>query len=298
MSPSSKEAIAVSSGKSHTSKTAIHPLFNDPNANLTIISREGTNFHVNSSLLLAASKWFQGTLSVQASNLDKRRAGPAGSLELDEGTDTLAAFLSVVYWRPLPALSSIELIEDLLRAGEHYEVPVVVSLVRLAIVSPPILDMHPIRAYGIANAREWHDEAKLAAEKTVALDLLSEDHSSDLDSIESRCVNRLMRLHRRRRDIFRQILEDGTLFPGNAGTTDCAHCAKRTTHFQWIRVKSIWWSMIESAPASIASKAFVYSKEACEVLEAECGNCRGKLYNTATTLRILSDVVDRLPTVA
>ncbi len=298
LEPIDATPISPMSPSTATGHVNIHPLFNDANADLSLISSEGVTFRANSSSLTLASEWFRTMLSLPQNCSESKQNVIAEPIIMTETTDVLAALLSIVTWKPLPVLDSVEVVEGLLRAGEKYEMATISSIVRLAITAPYVLDKHPVRVYGIASSRGWTKEAKLASSKTICLDLLSKECLSDLATVESRDVSRLMLLHRRRRDEFREALEDPGVFSGNRGPSQCSHCRQNIIHTQWLWAKCTWWTMMEKSPKSIASKEFLLGKEAYEVTEAMCPNpgCRHRMYDREFTVKLLSDVVDRLPT--
>lgn len=175
--------------------------------------------------------------------------------------------------------------------------PSVISIIRLAIMSPPLLDAHPIRVYGIACSWGWTAEAKLASTKTIGCDLLSPNTVKDLRTVESPYLTALMLLHRRRRDTFRAGLDSPVLFYANAPGGRCTNCQKEVVHVQWTRIKHLWSNAIEQSPAAIASRAILQHPDVHKLLEATCPNCSKKLYDPEGTVAKLNELLDRLPTI-
>jgi hypothetical protein len=300
---SSSNYPTMSSHKEETYESAtsappaidVHPSFNNPDADMVLISSEGTHFHVDSYILSLASGWFRALLSLPQDPA-KCKSGPYkathGTLSLSESTQTVTAFLSVIAYQPVPALDTPELVDELLRAGEKYEMPTVVSVVRLAIMSP-LLEVHPIRVYGIASVRGWIEEAKLASTKTISLDLLSPGCVKELAMLNPRQLTTLMLFHRQRQDKFWAGLLNVGVFENAIDL--CRVCGGDIFHVRWISIKYQWREMMEREPANIASKAFIYQKATQAVLEEECDVCKLQLYDKENIMQSLSMLVDTLP---
>ncbi|KAI0704879.1 hypothetical protein BC835DRAFT_705455 [Cytidiella melzeri] len=283
-----------------TTPSNVHPSFNDADTDITLTSLEGTIFHVQSSTLSLASGWFRTLFALPQNPSQHPPAGTAETISVTESTSVLAALLSIITWQPVPTLDKIDFIENLLVAGEKYEMPTVVSIMRLAVMTSQLLDVHPIRIYGIAASRGWIAEAKLASTKTIGLDLLSSECIQDLRTVDSLHMTNLMLLHRRRRDMFCAALASNSnvfvINPVFMKAKDCslphsvAHCVRQSQMH-----KSMWWGNVERLPTAL-SKPIVHGAEMGEILEMTCQGCHQKMYNKEATLKKLSEVVDSLPT--
>lgn len=278
----------------------VHDSFNDANADITLSSCEGIAFRVQSTILSFASGWFRTmfTLPTRHSPLEESKPSTKpDTIPMAEAARTLAAVLAIINWQPMPEFTSLDYIEDVLRAGEKYEIPCVVSVIRLAVMSPILLEKCPIRIYAISSARGWVLEAKQASARTIGLDLLSSAYLKDLSMVNSECLTRLMLLHRRRRDAFRAALDYhgvGSCFV-NEEAGKCRICGESVPHAQWTRAKHKWCDTIEKSPAEIASKAFLRREETVKLLDTLCEHCGSKLYLSQVTLDNLSLIVDELP---
>ena len=292
----------------------VHQSFNDPSADTTLTSSEGTLFRVQSSYLCLASGWFRTLLSLpQGLSEDETPSNHPETIAMPESEDILAAIFSIISWKAIPPLDGLEFVENLLLAGEKYEMPSVVSITRLAIMAAQILDSHPIRVYGIASSRGWVAEAKLASTKTIGLDLLSPECMQDLGTVDSLHMAKLLLLHRRRRELFRAALDTTKLFVTNAQVVNSSSasstsstttgrpgsiCFKEHTRTQILRQfeerKWAWWGKVEQS-RDVPSKALLHRPEMYSVLEMTCPDCQAKLLDRDATLDRLSKVVDNLP---
>ena len=282
---------------SFTTSSKTHPSFDDASADIALCSREGTVFRIHSLTLSLASGWFRSMLSLPQCKPTQKAYHSPETIHLTESSRVIAGLLSLSNGQPIPHLDSFEFVEELLHAGEKYDMPSVISIVRLAIISPPFLEAHPIRTYGIACSWGWVAEARLASTKTIGWDLLSPSSVKDLSTVDPPYLTALMLLHRRRRDMFRAGLDSPVLFYANAPGGRCNNCQKEVTHAQWMHVKHVWSNAIEQSPASVASKAILQHPDVHRLLEAICQNCTKKLYDPEGTLAKLNELLDRLPTV-
>ncbi|KAI0094683.1 hypothetical protein BDY19DRAFT_36348 [Irpex rosettiformis] len=278
-----------------SSKT--HPSFNDANADISLCSSEGTIFRTHSLSLSLASGWFRSMFSLPQCMSSHKLAVSSEIIHLAESSGVIAGLLSSSSGQPIPHLDSFEYVEELLYAAEKYDMPSVISIIRLAIMSPLLLDAHPIRVYGIASAWGWTAEAKLASTKTIGWDLLSSSAIKDLNTVDSRHLTALLLLHRRRRDMFRAGLDSPVLFYANAPCGRCPNCQKELVHVQWTHMKHVWSNAIEQSPAAVVSKSILQHQDVHQLLGTTCQDCAKKLYDPEGTVAKLNELMDRLPTV-
>lgn len=277
----------------------VYAMFNTANADIALVSHEGTIFRVQSEILSSASGWFRTLFSLPQrlpSSTDLEDSPKPDSITMTESTRILETVLNIICWRPIPELDELDFIEDLLRTGEKYEMQGVITISRLAIMGPSLLETHAIRIYGIVSSRGWVSETKQASAKTIGLDLLSPECLKDLLLVNSEHLARLMLLHRRRRDAFRDWLNSTELFDVATDPNSlCSGCNAKTSHTEWLQAKAIWLQTIEQSPSDIVSGAFLQQEETFAALEASCGSCSKKLYGRQWTLQNLREVVDKLP---
>ena len=140
---------------------------------------------------------------------------------MDESAAVIAGLLSIAEGlEPPKALDDIDYLERILWAADKYEMPAAISTIHLALFSS-LLDASPIRLYGIACRMSWEAEAKQASTRTLTLDLFSPAVMSELASLVPAHREKLLALHRRRRDAFLKGLDDKVAFYANDGTSVC-----------------------------------------------------------------------------
>jgi hypothetical protein len=198
--------------------------------------------------------------------------------------------------RELPMLDDFGFVEDLLRAAEKYEMPGAISVLRLALMAPKFLETHPVRIYGIACQWGWLEEARIAATKTLGIDLLGHSAIKDLGVVESPHLTPLLLLHRHRRDILREGLDSHTSFYANNLPGRCLDCQREIAHVAWMHLKHVWSNAIEQHPEDILSGAVLQGPWLHELLGAVCQHCQRKLYDAEGTISKLRQLLERLPT--
>lgn len=122
----------------------------------------------------------------------------------------------------------LDLIERVLYLAENWDAPGPISYIRLGLRSPELLERHALRLYAIACHFDWEYERNLTARHTLKLDLLGTSESAiqeTLERLSSKDVLCLLNLRRRRRDRFRELLDDpGRFAAGNSDEYICARC--------------------------------------------------------------------------
>lgn len=273
-----------------------HPAFADGDADILLCSCDNVLFRVHSLVLRLASGWFRTLFTLPQSPSCKLQQPRAELIHMVEPADVIAALLSMASGKELPRLDSLERVEELLHAAEKFDMAGALSILRLAICSSPILDAHPIRVYGIACQWGWHEQAKVAAAKTIGVDLFSCDAVKDLGTVDSPYLTRLLVLHRRRREELKAGLDSPNEFYANSTPGRCANCQRDVTHVAWLKLKYAWVAAIEKCPGEVASGAVLQRPEIHELLGAACQHCQRKLYNADGTITKLRAILDRLPT--
>ncbi|KAH9857841.1 hypothetical protein C2E23DRAFT_801765 [Lenzites betulinus] len=192
------------------SAPTIHPDFSSPNDDVVLRSSDGKLFRTSSDALCRSSAFFKTMLSLPQAP-DKDHTVP---ISMVETADALLYILSIANARELPPLDGVSVIEDLLAAGEKYEMPMAISVARLAF-SSRVVKIHPVRLYGIGCCRMWEKEAQEAASRTLGMNLLDPEVQTELSLIAPVHRAMLLDLHRRRRDILFAVLNNEDVFYAN-----------------------------------------------------------------------------------
>ncbi|GJE86051.1 BTB/POZ domain-containing protein [Phanerochaete sordida] len=284
-----------------TSVGAPHPLFDSPDADIILCSSDAITFRVHSNVLASTSGFFRTLLSLpQCPPSYKRSSSPTLALSpevvhITESGRVLEGLLSMCTGRELPQLEDFGFVEELLHAAEKYEMPGALSVLRLALTSTTLLDAHPVRVYAIACQWGWKETARVAASRTLGLDLLGHALVKDLTYIESPHLISLLLLHRRRRDVLRQGLDSLVEFYANNQPSRCCNCQKEVVHGEWLSLKLTWLNAIEQRPADIATGAVLQDSQLHKLFSASCPHCQRLLYNPSGTILRLKQLLERLP---
>ena len=151
-----------------------HPSFAADDADIILCSQDGVHFRTHTLVLKLGSAWFRTlfTLPQGASSPCSSSVSPEPqTIQMPESAAVLADLLSAISGQPLPLArwASPDALVPLLHAAEKYDMPGALSVLRLALAAPALLDAHPLRVYGLAWAHGWRPEARLASARTLAL---------------------------------------------------------------------------------------------------------------------------------
>jgi len=165
------------------------------------------------------------------------------------------------------------------------------------IKSPRFLD-EPLRLFVVATRFDWEEEAKLASELTLTLAVQDEEYETVLERISSRHLLGLLKLHQRRKDEFRRLINDHDRF--NVGNTDPQYCncgGIQDNRF-WRSLKSTMAAEMDRRPKgdTLLGSQFDEWPEAKACWAAKCDGCSSTLYNQAGTMRHIKACLDLLPT--
>ncbi|KZP01748.1 hypothetical protein CALVIDRAFT_594438 [Calocera viscosa TUFC12733] len=148
-------------------------------ADIIIKSSDGQRLLAHKSYLASASSVFEDMVS-----LDEHMAhGIEDALpivELSESGNVLKTLLSFIYPGPRTRPASWEVFACSFNAASKYNIQCVIDSLRGYLTWSDFLSSHPVAIYSISQARQFHDETRIAMNNlyTVDLDvLLSEDMS-------------------------------------------------------------------------------------------------------------------------
>lgn len=271
-----------------------HHTFDDESADTILCSQDGVNFPVHSLTLKLASQWFRALFTLPQGHTPAATV-KAEPIRVSESSAVLADILGMISGQEVPQLHDIVHVASLLQAAEKYEMHGVMSVLRLALVSPPLLEKYPVRVYGLACHYGWMEEAKMALSKTIGLDLLSENVRPELHALDPAFLTKLMLLHRRRRDALRKQL-DSSVFYANNIPGRCTGCQTLVAHESWLRLKAAWMAAADHAPQDLVSREILQSEELFALLNTTCPSCHTPLYHGQSTMMNLRNILKELPT--
>ena len=298
--PNIMEPGAVSFPPTTTHST--HPSFSGIFSGVTIrlLSVDNVLFPISPETLARTSGWFQTMLSLpQGCRTDDDECE---LVPMAESSEVLAGLLSMICGIGLPPLHDLAFAEQLLLAAEKYEMPMPIATIR-TLLSP--VEFSPIQLYGIACRMNWETEAKKAATRTLALDIMAAENAGELARLEQPHLMKLISLHDLRRKAIGEALENENIFTANARSMRCRNilsiqwCDAPIDRTNWWAFKLAWsrepWRFLALGDYGSGGIAATPIPELEALLADQCGRCKKSLYSRAATLDNLKAVVQRIP---
>jgi hypothetical protein len=186
---------------------AYHILFSLSDADFVLRSLEGTLYRIHSYTLRTTSGFFETMFT-----LPQPKNNPTDVLDVYEEDFALECLLKMISGLTLPKWRSISDLTRVLTLAEKWDTPGPLSVMRSALTAQQFLQNHPLHCYSIATYFGWNEEAKIASTHTLTLDLHDSAHSPLMDEMSSKDLLLLLNLHRKRRDMFRELLNSPERF--------------------------------------------------------------------------------------
>jgi hypothetical protein len=279
-----------------------HPQFCSPEADVILGAKDGTLFRVHSHTLKTTSVWFRTMFSLpQNPNPVKSELDMADrevmQFNVDEDAHVLESLLRMICGLPIPAIDSYDTIEALLFAAEKYDMPGPMSIIRMLVMTPPLLE-HPLRLYASACRFGWEPEAKFASTQTLTYNLHAPEHRPLLQRLGTSAILNLFELHRTRRERLRQRLDDPPFVAG--GISGCHHCGMSIDYHTWreLKYKIILEMDVRPLGDTILNSGLQDWSESRACWSARCPNssCGRAFYDKVETLRVIKECIEGLPT--
>ncbi|KAF9219539.1 hypothetical protein BS17DRAFT_788976 [Gyrodon lividus] len=286
-----------------------HPAFDSSDADVVLVSKDLVRFRVHSFTLKTTSGWFRSLFTLPRpsppstdSVSDRKPAlAPTTSspetIHLDEDSSTLELLLRMVSGLPIQALTSHDTVDAILFASEKYDMPGPISLVRIAVLTPPLADQ-PLRLYAAAARCGWAEEAKVASQRTLAMNLWKDENWEMLAKIDVRPALDLLKLHRVRREGLRKRLDEHP-FVGGGVIALCTRCRRPIDHHTWRELKYKVIMEMDTRPLGdvVVDIGLTEWPEAKACWDAKCPNleCETMLYHKTETMRVIRECIESLP---
>ncbi|KAJ7494844.1 hypothetical protein B0H11DRAFT_1802400 [Mycena galericulata] len=279
-------------------RSTYHPTFSSLEADIVLVSSEGTLYRVHSYTLRKTSGFFRTMLSLPAPE-----GGHTGAIAIHQKADVLEPLLCLVsglYTRPWRSYDELEAVLSL---AENWDAPGPISSIRTALAGNKWLTADPLRLYALATHFGWRTEAKLASTHTLTLNLSDPAHAPALTRIPSTALLALLRLHRARRDALRDMLDSPERFlAGNGEPFYCSSCAVTPLENRtWRALKHRIMREMDVRPLGDALGVPVggmcdwLEAQACWAAKCTKEGCGAANYDRVATLRQIRGCVHGLP---
>lgn len=278
-----KEQASAFDGEYHTD-------FCDDDADVTLASKDcKVLFRTHSSTLKRTSGFFRSLFTLPCSSKSY-----SDIIYMNDEAIVLEHLLRMVGGLPLLPITG-DVVELVLHAGEAYEMPGPMSIVRLAVTSSPLAD-DPLRMYAICSRYEWEEEMKFFSNRSLAYNLHDPVHFVVLQKLSSQSLLRLFALHRSRRERLRSRLNEPPFVTG--GPAVCIQCQARIEYQTWRELKYRIIFEIDERPLGDSIGHGLNSwPEAIACWSAHCPSthCQRRLYDKAESCRVIQQCIEELP---
>lgn len=277
-----------------------HPQFAFADADVVLCSTEGTLYHVYSYTLKTTCGLFRTMFSLPQKLGVEGDSKTPEPIPIYEHDNVLEKILCMIHGLPIPKWKSLDDLEQVLFLAEKWDAQGPQDAIRAVLTSPQFLT-EPLRVYILATHFDWEDEAKLASQSTLSLSLHDETHQPLLSRLSSKYLVPLLNLHRRRRDLFKELLDSPERFTaGNSNPYHCSRCGvTQLENHSWRELKAALFVEIDRCPLGdrIGSLDLASWPEAqaCWVARCRKEGCGGLNYDKAATLRQIKNCLDQLP---
>lgn len=166
-------------------------------ADAILRSSDGKELLVHKLILSLASPVFQGLFSLPQPKDPAPTHTPI--VDVPESSDILKPFIQCLYPLPPPEVSDVAMWMDLYITADKYNAEVVTELLKVILI-PRFLETSPFRVYALASRWGLEEEAKIASERTLSFDILTEFPQEDAELMDGVAGQKLYQLHIRCRD--------------------------------------------------------------------------------------------------
>ncbi|KAF8059832.1 hypothetical protein FPV67DRAFT_339972 [Lyophyllum atratum] len=294
-----------------------HPEFSFPDADVILRSFEGTLYRIHSYTLRTTSGLFDTMFNLpqpmkcKGANQGHREqlgSGEDGDYEPEEipiyeSDFVLERLLRLLCSIPVPSWESYDDVDRVLTAAEKWDTPGPIASIRAALTCPQLLTSDPLRLYVLAKHFDWKEEAKLASTQTLKLNLHDPIHAPTLARLSSKDLLPLLNLHRKRRDMFKRLIDSPERFAaGNSSPYHCSRCGiTQLDNHTWREYKNAMFAEIDRRPLGdtlgvvVGPSADWPESKACWEATCKMEGCGGSNYDRIATLRQIRNCIDLLP---
>ncbi|KAI0791436.1 hypothetical protein C8Q75DRAFT_78094 [Abortiporus biennis] len=183
--------------------------FNYPNADVIIRSSapNKVDFRVHKFILSLSSSFFETMFTLP----DLPKKAPKTNLpvvDVSEPADTIDPLLRIIYPSiPDPIFDTLVTLRPVLEAALKFEMQAAVVVLRRVLLKPAFLKVNPMKVYALAASYNFEDEAKVASQHTLNLELSTQPLMEDMKTMSAYYYHRLITMHRRRSEAARTLIQ-------------------------------------------------------------------------------------------
>jgi len=271
-------------------------------ADLVLRSSDGVAFHVFSQILAEASSVFNDMIALGAAHALAAKAegkDEVAIVDVAEDASVVDSLLRLIYPirnPPLPTSAdsvdtTLDSLVQLLKAADKYQMEGVLWSLKEALIHRNILRRAPVRVYTIACMFGLEEEARLASQHTLSVDVLQTPLFRELSQISARDYIRLVQLQQNRASAAIAILQ--------SATPTCVGCSKERD------AGPLWWTEFkDKASCELRQRpntdvVFTAGFLARCVMDSKgmCSHCPLSYLSIATQARLehMKERIDTLP---
>ncbi|KAI1790230.1 hypothetical protein LXA43DRAFT_891401 [Ganoderma leucocontextum] len=174
--------------------------FNREDADFVLRTADGVHFRVFRTILMLGSGWFAAMLRLPQPPAALEETETPG-VDVPEDSETINTFLRICYPHVASEIEvdSLPRLRKVLAAGQKYDSPPAVDVMRRALVRPRFLDDNPLAVFAIACCMDLEEEAKEAAKIAVMKNRVKDEHHCpEMDHVGAGAYYRLILLNQTR----------------------------------------------------------------------------------------------------
>ncbi|KLO06530.1 hypothetical protein SCHPADRAFT_687638 [Schizopora paradoxa] len=185
-----------------------HPDFST-DGDVVLESSDGIRFRLDSAVLKAASTVFRDMFAFPR---DPNEAADA-PIVLTEDAIVLAFIFHCVFpTASQPDLQTYDDVWTVLKTAEKYDMPCVVKILRLTILSEEKFRSKSLNLFALASYCDWHDVARSSSNDSLKEDISRSENLSILKMAKTADAFALLDLHWKRKEIMKDIVRGGENF--------------------------------------------------------------------------------------
>lgn len=182
------------------------PAFTDGDAQIILRSSDNVHYRMHVVVLRTTSEVFRDMLTLPKAVDSNGTDTSPEIIPLSEESEVLGTLFRIISGLKFEEWASLEKFKPVLAAAQKYHMEGALDILRRFIPSGPWAEQRPLEVYVIAAQYGWEQIAKIASKHTLALGIREEQHRSMLETISVEYRQRLLDLHRDRRDRFERMV--------------------------------------------------------------------------------------------